>query len=60
MRHQSDSCPDPLDRHCIWWCPTGPLAFLPLHAAGIYDLDYRAGQCLRFCGFVLYTISYLT
>ncbi|KDR77628.1 hypothetical protein GALMADRAFT_155469 [Galerina marginata CBS 339.88] len=21
----------------IWWCPTGPLAFLPLHAAGIYD-----------------------
>jgi len=21
----------------IWWCPTGPLAFLPLHAAGIYN-----------------------
>jgi len=21
----------------IWWCPTGPLAFLPLHAAGIYS-----------------------
>ncbi|TFK23338.1 hypothetical protein FA15DRAFT_594300 [Coprinopsis marcescibilis] len=21
----------------IWWCATGPLAFLPLHAAGIYD-----------------------
>ncbi|TFK19272.1 hypothetical protein FA15DRAFT_648605 [Coprinopsis marcescibilis] len=21
----------------IWWCPTGPLAFLPLHAAGIYE-----------------------
>jgi CHAT domain-containing protein len=21
----------------IWWCPTGPLAFLPIHAAGIYD-----------------------
>ncbi|KAF9009685.1 CHAT domain-containing protein [Cyathus striatus] len=20
----------------IWWCPTGPLAFLPLHAAGDY------------------------
>ena len=20
----------------IWWCPTGPLAFLPIHAAGIY------------------------
>ncbi|RXW23724.1 hypothetical protein EST38_g2129 [Candolleomyces aberdarensis] len=21
----------------IWWCPTGPLTFLPLHAAGIYQ-----------------------
>src|SRR6266545_6919067 len=21
----------------IWWCPTGPLAFLPIHAAGIYE-----------------------
>ncbi|PVF93157.1 hypothetical protein CPB86DRAFT_877372 [Serendipita vermifera] len=21
----------------IWWCPTGPLAFLPIHAAGLYD-----------------------
>ncbi|RXW15034.1 hypothetical protein EST38_g10823 [Candolleomyces aberdarensis] len=21
----------------VWWCPTGPLAFLPLHAAGIYQ-----------------------
>ncbi|KAF6759269.1 TPR-like protein [Ephemerocybe angulata] len=20
----------------LWWCPTGPLTFLPLHAAGIY------------------------
>ncbi|KAF8991757.1 CHAT domain-containing protein [Cyathus striatus] len=20
----------------LWWCPTGPLAFLPLHAAGLY------------------------
>ncbi|KAJ2927943.1 hypothetical protein H1R20_g9147, partial [Candolleomyces eurysporus] len=20
----------------IWWCPTGPVSFLPLHAAGIY------------------------
>ncbi|KAJ7911295.1 CHAT domain-containing protein [Mycena leptocephala] len=20
----------------IWWCPTGPLAFLPIHAAGLY------------------------
>ncbi|KAJ6554753.1 CHAT domain-containing protein [Mycena capillaripes] len=23
----------------LWWCPTGRLAFLPLHAAGIYGLD---------------------
>ncbi|TEB19523.1 hypothetical protein FA13DRAFT_347552 [Coprinellus micaceus] len=22
--------------HRIWWCPTGVLSFLPLHAAGIY------------------------
>jgi len=21
----------------IWWCATGPLAFLPIHAAGTYD-----------------------
>ncbi|KAJ7747449.1 tetratricopeptide repeat-containing protein [Mycena maculata] len=21
----------------LWWCPVGPLAFLPIHAAGIYD-----------------------
>ncbi|KAF6765323.1 CHAT domain-containing protein [Ephemerocybe angulata] len=20
----------------LWWCPTGPLSFLPLHSAGIY------------------------
>ncbi|TEB27485.1 hypothetical protein FA13DRAFT_1816395 [Coprinellus micaceus] len=24
----------------IWWCPTGPLASLPLHAAGTYDGDH--------------------
>ncbi|KAJ2929789.1 hypothetical protein H1R20_g7291, partial [Candolleomyces eurysporus] len=23
----------------IWWCPTGPLTFLPLHAAGIYTSE---------------------
>ncbi|KAF7333991.1 CHAT domain-containing protein [Mycena venus] len=21
----------------IWWCPTGPFAFLPIHAAGVYE-----------------------
>ncbi|KAF9036312.1 CHAT domain-containing protein [Panaeolus papilionaceus] len=23
----------------IWWCPTGPLAFLPIHSAGPYEKD---------------------
>ncbi|KAF5340069.1 hypothetical protein D9611_012362 [Ephemerocybe angulata] len=23
----------------IWWCPTGPLSFLPIHAAGIYTSE---------------------
>ncbi|KAJ6484105.1 CHAT domain-containing protein [Mycena sanguinolenta] len=23
----------------IWWCPTGPLAFLPIHASGLYGKD---------------------
>ncbi|KAJ7208680.1 tetratricopeptide repeat-containing protein [Mycena pura] len=23
----------------LWWCPTGPFAFIPIHAAGIYDTD---------------------
>ncbi|RXW20567.1 hypothetical protein EST38_g5287 [Candolleomyces aberdarensis] len=31
----SSSCTPPR----IWWCPTGPFAFLPLHAAGIYGGD---------------------
>lgn len=26
----------------IWWCPTGPLSYLPLHAAG-YHRDVRHG-----------------
>jgi CHAT domain-containing protein len=27
----------PLDaRPRLWWCPTGPFAFLPLHAAGLH------------------------
>ncbi|KAF8962051.1 CHAT domain-containing protein [Flammula alnicola] len=33
-------------RHRIWWCPTGPLAFLPLHAAGIYGSEYQPGSCV--------------
>ncbi|KAG8819710.1 hypothetical protein FRC19_009589 [Serendipita sp. 401] len=31
------SNPDALPR--IWWCVTGPLAFLPIHAAGIYGTE---------------------
>ncbi|KAF8198725.1 CHAT domain-containing protein [Mycena galopus ATCC 62051] len=27
----------------IWWSPTGPLGFLPLHAAGIYGEDKGLG-----------------
>jgi CHAT domain-containing protein len=27
----------------IWWCPTGPLAYLPVHAAGHHD---RPGESL--------------
>ncbi|KAJ7290268.1 CHAT domain-containing protein [Mycena rebaudengoi] len=23
----------------LWWCPTGPFAFVPIHAAGIYNSD---------------------
>ncbi|TFK37142.1 CHAT domain-containing protein [Crucibulum laeve] len=32
---QPVSKPSELPR--IWWCATGPLAFLPLHAAGLYN-----------------------
>ncbi|MEU1365016.1 CHAT domain-containing protein [Streptomyces sp. NPDC005803] len=27
----------------VWWCPTGPLTLLPLHAAGHHDEPGRAG-----------------
>ena len=30
----------------IWWCPTGPLAFLPIHAAGLYGKDQPVGSKL--------------
>ncbi|TFK68418.1 hypothetical protein BDN72DRAFT_769366 [Pluteus cervinus] len=25
----------------VWWCPSGPLSFLPLHAAGLYENDSK-------------------
>ena len=31
----------------IWWCPTGPLAFLPIHAAGIYKEGHQKKRRLR-------------
>jgi CHAT domain-containing protein len=30
----------------MWWCPTGPLAFLPIHAAGLYGKDQAFGSKL--------------
>ncbi len=32
----------------IWWCPIGPLAFLPIHAAGIYHSSECAETILDF------------
>jgi len=33
--------------HRLWWCSTGPLAFLPLHAAGIYGPGIEcSGSCV--------------
>ena len=26
-----------IDMARVWWCPTGPLTFLPIHAAGLYN-----------------------
>ncbi|MET8197968.1 CHAT domain-containing protein [Micromonospora taraxaci] len=28
----------------LWWCPTGPLTLLPLHAAGYHDDETPAGR----------------
>ncbi|KAG8782696.1 hypothetical protein FRC15_006513 [Serendipita sp. 397] len=36
------SNPDTLPR--MWWCVTGPLAFLPIHAAGVYDTGNSGGH----------------
>ncbi|KAJ6563049.1 TPR-like protein [Mycena vulgaris] len=30
----------------VWWCPTGPLTFLPIHAAGLYGKDEPFGSKL--------------
>ncbi|KAJ3530438.1 hypothetical protein NMY22_g8567 [Coprinellus aureogranulatus] len=31
-----DAAPGSIQKR-VWWCPTGRLSFLPIHAAGIYD-----------------------
>jgi CHAT domain-containing protein len=36
--HSSSKFQPEGDLH-IWWCWTGPLAFLPIHTAGIYNAD---------------------
>ncbi|TEB25888.1 hypothetical protein FA13DRAFT_1713733 [Coprinellus micaceus] len=40
----------------IWWCPTGPLSFLPLHAVGVYG-GAGAENVTGLCGIVIYSIS---
>ncbi|MFE1585344.1 CHAT domain-containing protein [Streptomyces sp. NPDC058737] len=30
----------------VWWCPAGPLTFLPFHAAGRYRPESPAGACV--------------
>ena len=42
---------DNSQRPRVWWCPTGPLTFLPIHAAGHHD---RPGEAL----IDLFTSSY--
>ncbi|KAJ7503592.1 CHAT domain-containing protein [Mycena galericulata] len=32
----------------IWWCPTGPLTFLPIHAAGLYDIKEQGHKITDF------------
>ncbi|KAJ3533243.1 hypothetical protein NMY22_g7415 [Coprinellus aureogranulatus] len=39
---RTPTSPEELPR--IWWCPTGPLSSLPLHAAGIYGTS--ASECV--------------
>jgi CHAT domain-containing protein len=41
----------------IRWCPTGPLAFLPIHAAGIYNADGTVSHSLADVAVSSYTPS---
>ncbi|KAJ7928232.1 CHAT domain-containing protein [Mycena leptocephala] len=44
----------------IWWCPTGPLAFLPIHAAGLYRTADAFGSKLSDFVISSYTPSLTT
>ncbi|KAF8911677.1 CHAT domain-containing protein [Gymnopilus junonius] len=45
----------------IWWCATGPLAFLPIHAAGIYGRDKKVpASCLSDYAISSYTPTIAT
>ncbi|KAG2009631.1 mucin-like protein 1 [Coprinopsis cinerea AmutBmut pab1-1] len=47
INSQDDNSQDDSDlRRRIWWCPTGPFAFLPVHAAGIYSSQGEGISCL--------------
>jgi CHAT domain-containing protein len=50
----------PSDPRRIWWCTTGPLAFLPIHAAGIYGQDHTAEDCLSNYAISSYTPTITT
>ncbi|KAJ7147811.1 CHAT domain-containing protein [Mycena crocata] len=41
----------------IWWCPTGPLVFLPIHAAGLYGENDPFGSTLADYAISSYTPS---
>ncbi|KAJ7189599.1 TPR-like protein [Mycena pura] len=41
----------------VWWCLTGPLTFLPIHAAGLYGKDEAFGSKLSDFAISSYTPS---
>jgi CHAT domain-containing protein len=49
--------PSVTDLPRIWWCPTGPFAFIPIHAAGLYGEDVTLGSKLSDYAISSYTPS---
>ena len=41
LGYKSGATADPRLRPRVWWCPTGPLAALPLHAAGVHKPSHH-------------------